>query len=84
MYFSKNFDLVVTSVFAVVGKQVCSLGDKSIYSPAFLNSALVKISRCTTDLLGLMNLQENDIVVVDNTLGDVIEAGTDHFIDENK
>ncbi|KAK4015632.1 hypothetical protein OUZ56_030607 [Daphnia magna] len=60
------------SVFMVVGAQVCVLPETAIFSPGFLNNALLKVSFCAGDLLRQVGkLDETD--VEGNALGDTIQ-----------
>lgn len=58
----------------VVGAQVCVLPETALFSPGFLNNALLKVSFCAGDLLRqAAKLDETD--VEGNALGDTIQFG---------
>ena len=57
-------------MFAVVGAQVCSFPDVNIYSATFLNSALVKSSRCVANLL-------DSPAKSSEAFGDIIQFGNE-------
>ena len=63
-------------MFAVVGRQVCSFPENNIYSFGFLNTALTKMSSCTSDLLRLTKSMLNEVEEYFNSIRDIIKACT--------